>query len=132
MYLLDNSRIKPARGMSPPRHRHAAARAGFSEPFTANRLPPPCFSLQPVIPEDIKTGVKQRLAGAFGDRLRSVVFYGSRVTSRESSENDLDILVVLTGAVDLWEDTHASVRAPYDMQLHLDYSIDLTPVDAEQ
>jgi len=84
------------------------------------------------IPDRLKSLIKQQILKEFGTRLQSLVFFGSRVKNCESSESDLDMLVVLNGPIHLWDDTHRSVQALYDIQLAIEYPIHIIPVDAEK
>lgn len=79
----------------------------------------------------MKEDIKSRLQSAFGNRLVSVILFGSRVTGSSREDSDLDVLVVLKGPVHLWDDTKNAVTALYDLQLELEYPIHPLPVDAE-
>jgi len=76
--------------------------------------------------------VKSLLQEAFGERLRGVVLYGSEARGTAEPDSDIDLLVLLTGPVDHWEDLRTCVDVLYPMVLDLDRPIDVKPVDAEE
>jgi predicted nucleotidyltransferase len=51
--------------------------------------------LRPILSE-----LKQRLAEHYGDRLESVVLYGSQARGDAAEDSDIDVLVVLRGEVE--------------------------------
>jgi predicted nucleotidyltransferase len=81
--------------------------------------------------EQLLRQVKDRLRDAFGDRLQGVVLYGSEARGESGGESDIDILVLLTGPVDLWQDLRRIIHTLYDLQLELDRPIHAMPVDVE-
>lgn len=51
--------------------------------------------LRPILSE-----LKQRLAEHYGERLESVVLYGSQARGDAAEDSDVDVLIVLNGRVD--------------------------------
>ena len=75
--------------------------------------------------------IKDCLQHAYGDRIQGVVLYGSEARGDADPESDIDLLVLLTGPVDLWQDLRRIIHALYDLQMELDRSIHAMPVDVE-
>lgn len=73
--------------------------------------------------------IKDLLQIPYGDRLRGVVLYGSEARGESSPESDVDILVLLTGPVDLGKELHTIIETLYPLQLELDRVLEAFPVD---
>jgi predicted nucleotidyltransferase len=73
--------------------------------------------------------IKRALAGTFPDRLVRVVHYGSTACGEFADANDVEILVVLRGPVELGKDLDAIVQCLYPIQLDIDLPIHALPVD---
>lgn len=73
--------------------------------------------------------IKMLLEQAFGDRLQGVVLYGSEARGEATPESDIDILVLLTGPVQLGRDLRTIIHALYPLELEIERIIDATPVD---
>jgi len=75
--------------------------------------------------------VKQRLADAFGDRFRGVILYGSEARGDAREDSDVDLMVLLEGPIDVWQDIQTGVQAVYDLELYSDPFLPLSvlPVD---
>ncbi|MFQ5572345.1 MAG: nucleotidyltransferase domain-containing protein [Rhodothermales bacterium] len=67
-------------------------------------------SIHTLLPE-----VRQHLADIYGDRLARVVLYGSQARGEAHAESDVDVLVVLYGAYDLYAETKRLVRLQTDL-----------------
>lgn len=72
------------------------------------------------------------LAELYGDRLAGVVLYGSCARGDEDAESDVDLLVLLDGQFDLFEEIERMVHALYPLELESDRCISVQPVSAEE
>ncbi len=70
--------------------------------------------------EELLAEIRPCLAQAYGPRLDSVVLYGSEARGEGRPDSDIDILVLLTGPVQLWRDLRTATRAllPLSLRLH--------------
>jgi predicted nucleotidyltransferase len=82
--------------------------------------------------EHLKRELKRRLSDAYGPRLKGIVIYGSEARGEATQESDIDVMVLLEGPLDLWQDIQRGVEATYDLTLELDRPIHPDPVDAEE
>jgi predicted nucleotidyltransferase len=76
--------------------------------------------------------IKARLATAYGPRLRGVVLYGSRARGDAQSDSDWDILVLLSGPIQLLRDIHINTEALYPLVLQSGQVIDAQPADESE
>lgn len=74
--------------------------------------------------------IKGMLSPVYGERLKGVVLYGSRARRDSSEESDVDILVLLDGPINLWEEIKKTVDALYPLQLEVIRPIHAMPVNA--
>jgi len=74
--------------------------------------------------------IRKSLEDIFGNRLKGVILYGSEARDEAAPDSDIDLLVILEGPVNLWDDTKTAVSALYDFQNELMRSIHVVPVDA--
>lgn len=56
-----------------------------------------------------------RLTALYGERLRSVVLFGSQARGDAGSESDIDLLVVLDGPLDPYEEAKRLARLERDL-----------------
>jgi predicted nucleotidyltransferase len=84
-----------------------------------------------VEPEQLKSELKRRLQGAFGNRLKGLVIYGSEARGDASDDSDIDVMVLLESPIDLWADIRSGVEATYDLTLELGRPIHPDPVDVQ-
>jgi predicted nucleotidyltransferase len=76
--------------------------------------------------------IKQRLREHYGDRLRDVILYGSEARGEAEPDSDIDILCVLDGPVDVWEEIQETVKATYSIKMeYLDRMFHITPCSKE-
>ena len=76
--------------------------------------------------------IKQRLVATYGDRLRGVVLYGSEARGEARPDSDIDLLVLLEGAVDYGRDLEANLAAVYPVALRIGRRISAKPVCAAE
>lgn len=79
--------------------------------------------------EELLAEIRPCLAQAYGPRLDSVVLYGSEARGEGRPDSDIDILVLLTGPVQLWRDLRTATRALLPLSLRLDRPISAKPVN---
>ena len=67
---------------------------------------------------------RQRLAALYGERLRRVVLFGSQARGDARPESDVDVLVVLEGPFNLYEETKRLAWLGIDLfeRYRLDFS----------
>jgi predicted nucleotidyltransferase len=81
--------------------------------------------------EELLNRIKDRLEDAYGDRLQGIVLYGSEARGEAEPDSDIDLLVLLKGPIELWNDIQTNVHALYDLQLEVIRPIHAMPVDVE-
>lgn len=81
--------------------------------------------------KELLNRIKDRLEETYGDRLQGVVLYGSEVRGEAEPDSDIDLLVLLEGPIELWNDIKTNVNALYDLQLEIIRPIHAMPVDME-
>jgi len=74
--------------------------------------------------------VRSLLAAAFGPRLQGVVLYGSEARGDGEPDSDVDLLVLLTGPIRVWEDIRTITAALYPLQLEMDRPLSAIPAEA--
>jgi predicted nucleotidyltransferase len=67
--------------------------------------------------------LKSRLSEVLGDRLRGLVLYGSYARGETTAESDLDVMVLLEGPIELWNDLYAMNKTIYPLRLEIDHPI---------
>ena len=71
------------------------------------------------------------LESLYGDRLRGVILYGSCARGTETSDSDIDLLVLLDGPVDVGAEIGNIWEVLYAVQLESDLLISVMPAEAE-
>ncbi|MBU1706301.1 nucleotidyltransferase domain-containing protein [bacterium] len=67
--------------------------------------------------QNILKELRQRLEALYGERLERLVLFGSRARGEAEEDSDIDVLVVLKGAVDLGTEVHQAGRIFSDLSL---------------
>ena len=81
--------------------------------------------------EELLNHIKDRLEDAYGDRLQGIILYGSEARGEAEPDSDIDLLVLLSGPIELWNDIRTNVDSLYDLQLEVIRPIHAMPVDVE-
>ena len=76
---------------------------------------------------EIVQACRQRLADYYGNRLKEVLLHGSALRGDSVSLGDIDLLVVLSGALDYFAELRAIVDTLYPLQLECGYMISAKP-----
>lgn len=74
---------------------------------------------------------KERLLDHYGPRLRGLVLYGSVARGTESAESDLDLMALLEGPFDYFEELDGLVALVGDLQFESEHHISVRPALAE-
>jgi len=76
--------------------------------------------------------IREKLEAHYGDRLRDVVLYGSEARGVASSDSDIDVLCILDGPINVWNELETIIDATYSLQLeYLDRMIHIMPCSNE-
>jgi hypothetical protein len=77
-------------------------------------------------------GCRQLLSKHYGDRLKSLIVFGSAARNELTSTSDLDLLVLLSPPFDYFQELRAVVDLLYPLQLEAPYWISAKPADATE
>ena len=72
---------------------------------------------------------KDRLHAVYGDRLHGLVLFGSESRGDAEPDSDLDILILLDGPINLWEEISTITDTLYPLQLETDRALSAIPAD---
>ncbi len=72
--------------------------------------------------------LRRVLEELYGERLHQVMLYGSHARGEASEDSDVDVMVVLKGPVDLWQEIDRMNDPAYRVQLAFGKLISLYPV----
>ena len=67
--------------------------------------------------QNILTELRQKLEALYGERLERLVLFGSHARGDAEEDSDIDVLVVLKGAVDLGAEVHQAGGIFADLSL---------------
>jgi predicted nucleotidyltransferase len=67
--------------------------------------------------------LKDFLVARFGDDIREIILFGSRVSGRAGEDSDYDVLIILNRDYD-WRYRHNIISAIYELELEYDVFID--------
>ncbi len=82
--------------------------------------------------DELLQKIKSRLRAVHGDRLKGVVLYGSEARGEARPDSDVDVLVLLEGAVDYGRDLEVNLDALYPLAREIGRRISAKPVDAHE
>ena len=82
--------------------------------------------------DELLSRAKAALDGAFGDRLRGVVLYGSEARGEAGPDSDVDLLVLLDEVEHYAEDIRTCIEALYPLSEELDRRISPRPIPQRQ
>ncbi len=71
------------------------------------------------------------IRATYGDRLAGIVLFGSAARGDDTPESDIDLLVLIEGDYDLWEEIERLVDSLYPLQLESGRLISAKPTRAE-
>jgi predicted nucleotidyltransferase len=74
---------------------------------------------------------KRVLRSAFPRRFDSLILFGSLARDAATPESDIDLLVLLTGPIRLWDDLERITRALYPLQLRTERMVSAFPASVE-
>jgi predicted nucleotidyltransferase len=83
--------------------------------------------IQHILPQ-----VRKILETLYGDRLRGVVLYGSFARNTPSADSDIDVAVVLEGAVDKPKEIDRIYDTLYDLMLETGEVVSVYPLSEEE
>jgi hypothetical protein len=85
-----------------------------------------------MLAKEILVVVRRRIEALYGERLVGVVLYSSEARGDASAVSDIDLLILLEGPVDRWQETKKINRALYPVELGLApyRAINALPLDA--
>ncbi len=77
--------------------------------------------------------IKKAIADKVGNnRLKGVLLFGSEARSTATEESDIDILVLLSGPIQLGSDLQEVISATYFIQLDIDRAIHFVIADEKE
>lgn len=79
--------------------------------------------IKPLLPE-----VRKRLEKLYGDRLQSVILYGSFARNRADTDSDIDVAVVLKGKIQRVKELSKIGDALDDLMIETDELISVYPM----
>jgi predicted nucleotidyltransferase len=91
----------------------------------------PQLSLSSAVTETIAT-CKQVLTDHYGDRLQSLILFGSAARQSLTPESDLDLLVVLQPPFDYFQELRDLVDLLYPLQLESSHWISVKPASQSE
>jgi uncharacterized protein len=75
--------------------------------------------------------LKTALADQFGQDIKEVILFGSRVTGKAHKNSDYDVLVILNNDYD-WEYRYGITSVIYDLELKYDIFIDVKIISVNE
>jgi predicted nucleotidyltransferase len=81
---------------------------------------------------DIIERCKKTLAEHYGARLASLVLYGSMARDEARTDSDIDLLVLLNGPIDYFQELRTLTDLLYPIQLMSNHLISAKPADVDE
>lgn len=75
--------------------------------------------------------LRERLEALYNERLHRLVLYGSHARGEATDASDVDVMVVLHGDVDAWEEIKRMSDVAYHLQSESEELISIYPVSTE-
>jgi len=75
---------------------------------------------------------KQRLVDRYGSRFAGLVLYGSEARSESEEGSDIDLLVLLQGPFDFFQELRAVVDTLYPLQLETERHLSAKPAALDE
>lgn len=79
--------------------------------------------------KNLMVAIKENLKAAHGGRLQGIVLFGSEARGQSDEDSDIDVLVLLDGAVDYAHDLRVNIQALLPLSLSLNRPISAKPVN---
>ncbi|MBI3710736.1 MAG: nucleotidyltransferase domain-containing protein [Proteobacteria bacterium] len=73
--------------------------------------------------ETILADLRSRLAAAYGPRLEQVVLFGSRARGDARPDSDIDVMIVLSGPLDCWQEVQRTSQLTSELSIRYDTDI---------
>ena len=73
---------------------------------------------------------REALESLYGPRLKGLILFGSAARGTDTSESDIDLLVLLDGPVSVGEEIFRMSEAVYPVELDCERVISVMPADA--
>lgn len=81
------------------------------------------------LPDGFLPALRRRLDALYGDRLVRAVLFGSYARGEATEDSDVDVLVVLGGEVDAWEEYGRTAEIEVDLMFEFDLVVSTVVVD---
>ena len=66
---------------------------------------------------------RRRLEEIYGPRLLGLVLFGSRARDDADPDSDIDVLIILSGPIDDWEETQRTSKVTSEVSMEFDADI---------
>ena len=81
--------------------------------------------------EKILEEVKYKVKSLYGDKLKSVILYGSYARGEEKQKSDIDIAVILKGDFELFKEIDRIIDVTYDIGLNYSVLLSIKPISEQ-
>src|SRR4030042_5182396 len=78
--------------------------------------------------EKILEEVKYKVKFLYGDKLKSVILYGSYARGQEKQDSDIDIAVILKGDFEVFKEIDRIIDSTYDIGLNHSVLLSIKPI----